>query len=149
MDEEANKRVRRASINDLDGNEVVLQRHGTVMGSIFNLCNCMLGVGVLALPAAFARVGVVLGAVLLVACAVLVLAVYHLVNLSLNLCPTATTYSGLLADSLGPKWAKAYDVWVAVTVFGTTVAWNVVIAGTLTQLLVRFNAKHDEVILTV
>jgi hypothetical protein len=35
------------------------QQEGTVSGSIFNLCNCMLGVGVLALPAAMQRVGVV------------------------------------------------------------------------------------------
>ena len=48
------------------------------------------------------------------------LCVYQLINLSLSLCPNATTYSGLLADSLGPRWAKAYDIWIALTIFGTS-----------------------------
>ena len=51
---------------------------------------------------------------------ILVLCVYQLINLSLSLCPNATTYSGLLIDSLGPRWAKAYDIWIALTVFGTS-----------------------------
>ena len=51
---------------------------------------------------------------------VLVLCVYQLINLSLSLCPNATTYSGLLADALGPRWAKAYDLWIALTIFGTS-----------------------------
>ena len=63
-------------MNLLDGDgagaEVRIERKGTVSGSIFNLCNCMLGVGVLALPSAFSRVGVVLGLVLLFSCAVCV-----------------------------------------------------------------------------
>ena len=63
-------------MNLLDGDgagaEVRIVRKGTVSGSIFNLCNCMLGVGVLALPSAFSRVGVVLGLVLLFSCAVCV-----------------------------------------------------------------------------
>ena len=40
----------------------------------------------------------------LVCCALLVLAVYQLINMSLELCPAAVTYSGLLAHSLGPGW---------------------------------------------
>mgnify|MGYP004079431081 CR=1 FL=1 len=40
----------------------------------------------------------------LVCCALLVLAVYQLINMSLELCPAAVTYSGLLASSLGPGW---------------------------------------------
>ena len=50
------------------------------------------------------RVGAALGGVLLVCCALLVLAVYQLINMSLELCPAAVTYSGLLAHSLGPGW---------------------------------------------
>ena len=45
--------------------------------------------------------------------------------------------------------AKAYDVWIGTTIFGTTVAWNVVIAGTLTQLLADIgwlNANFSSVI---
>lgn len=72
--EEVERERRRSSINMLDGDgagtEVRIARKGTVAGSIFNLCNCMLGVGVLALPSAFSRVGVVLGLVLLLSCAV-------------------------------------------------------------------------------
>ena len=34
---------------------MAIARHGTPSGAVFNLCNCMFGVGVLALPAAFAR----------------------------------------------------------------------------------------------
>jgi hypothetical protein len=72
--EEVERARRRSSINMLDGDgagtEVRISRKGTVAGSIFNLCNCMLGVGVLALPSAFSRVGVVLGLVLLFSCAV-------------------------------------------------------------------------------
>ena len=48
--------------------------------------------------------GAALGGVLLVCCALLVLAVYQLINMSLELCPAAVTYSGLLAHSLGPGW---------------------------------------------
>ena len=97
--EEVDRERRRSSINMLDGaDDVAIVRKGTPLGSIFNLCNCMLGVGVLALPSAFSRVGVVLGLLLLVACAVLVLCVFQLINLSLSLCPNATTYSGLLVD---------------------------------------------------
>jgi hypothetical protein len=72
--EEVERERRRSSINMLDGDgagtEVRIARKGTVAGSIFNLCNCMLGVGVLALPSSFSRVGVVLGLVLLFSCAV-------------------------------------------------------------------------------
>ena len=75
--EEVDRERRRSSINMLDGaDDVAIVRKGTPLGSIFNLCNCMLGVGVLALPSAFSRVGVVLGLLLLVACAVLVLCVF-------------------------------------------------------------------------
>lgn len=111
---------------------------------------------------------------------VLVLCVYQLINLALSLCPNATTYSGLLNDSLGPRWAKAYDIWIALTIFGTSkdahdpriaqtqmfyamscvahcadvvlvcgclaaIAWNVVIAGTLAQLLVDLEWLRGEV----
>ena len=54
--------------------------------------------------AGICRVGAALGGVLLVCCALLVLAVYQLINMSLELCPAAVTYSGLLAHSLGPGW---------------------------------------------
>ena len=55
------------------------------------------------------RVGAALGGVLLVCCALLVLAVYQLINMSLELCPAAVTYSGLLAHSLGPGWYVQTD----------------------------------------
>ena len=55
------------------------------------------------------RVGAALGGVLLVCCALLVLAVYQLINMSLELCPAAVTYSGLLAHSLGPGWCAQTD----------------------------------------
>ena len=59
--------------------------------------------------AGICRVGAALGGVLLVCCALLVLAVYQLINMSLELCPAAVTYSGLLAHSLGPGWYVQTD----------------------------------------
>ena len=54
--QEEDTKHRRASIQGLeDGEQVAIARHGTPSGAVFNLCNCMFGVGVLALPAAFAR----------------------------------------------------------------------------------------------
>ena len=63
---------------------------------------------------------------------------------ALALCPGATTYSGLVAAGVGPGWAKAYDVWLAATVFGTTLSWNVVIAGSLTDALLDLGALRDD-----
>ena len=108
---------------------------GTMMGSVFNFCNCMFGVGVLTLPNAFNRVGVLLGLGLVLSCGLLVTAVYMLVNASIEMCPAATTYSGLLTDSLGQRWSRAYDAWICVTVFGTTVAWSSTIANLLENML--------------
>ena len=54
--QEEDSKHRRASIQGLeDGEQVAIARHGTPSGAVFNLCNCMFGVGVLALPSAFAR----------------------------------------------------------------------------------------------
>ena len=132
-------RERRASVNVLppkqDGPGGA-PKEGTVIGSIFNLCNCMIGVGVLTLPTAFSQVGVVLGSGLLIGCATLVFGCYLIVAAALEFCPEATTYSGLISAGVGPRWARAYDVWLAATVFGTTLSWNVVIAGSLTDALV-------------
>lgn len=93
MKEEVERGRRRSSINLLDGDgagaEVRIARKGTIAGSIFNLCNCMLGVGVLALPSAFSRVGVVLGLVLLLSCAVRVSSV-----------PTHFCFARQMLDSL-------------------------------------------------
>ena len=124
---EDDSRERRASVQD--SKERRSNGQATPSGAIFNMCNCMFGVGVLTLPSALNSVGVILGLGLIILCGALVCTVFLLINAALEMCPSATTYSGLLTDSLGKRWSLAYDAWIVATIFGTTVAWNSTIAN--------------------
>ena len=63
---EGASRPRRGSVQE--GKSATLGRGGTICGSILNLVNSMVGIGILALPSAISRVGFLAGAVLLVLC---------------------------------------------------------------------------------
>mmetsp|Transcript_29294 Transcript_29294/g.5288 ORF Transcript_29294/g.5288 Transcript_29294/m.5288 type:complete len:86 (+) Transcript_29294:96-353(+) len=51
---------------------------GSLRGSVFTLCSCLIGVGVLSLPYTLAQCGIVLGLGLMLACAGIYLVFYYI-----------------------------------------------------------------------
>ena len=123
---------RRGSVNE----EQAAPRERTmgIVPGAASMLNSVIGTGILALPIAFSRVGYVLGIVLLAVCCLL--AGVSLVII--GICSTevgATSYGTMIERALGPRWGKLSSVIVSLHMFGACLAYSLVIATNMTDLL--------------
>ena len=120
---------------------------GSLKATVFTLLSATLGVGMLAIPQAFQKSGIVLSAILLyVAAFFSFLSIMCLVWASDS--TKLTTYSDLATWSYGPKFKYFVDMIFFTNVFGTAVAYSIAtkenIAFTLSSLQAHYfpNMPH-------
>ena len=104
--------------------------------TVATLCNCVMGVGILALPRAVANVGLVPGVSMLLVTALLSFTTLCLLAESVRVWK-AQTYAVLVRDAIGPATSKVCAAAVAVNLFGACVGANVAMAANLDDVLVR------------
>ena len=98
--------------------------------TVATLCNCVMGVGILALPRAVANVGLVPGVCMLLVTALLSFTTLCLLAESVRVWK-ARTYAVLVRDAIGPVTSKVCAAAVAVNLFGACVGANVAMAANL------------------
>ena len=123
---------RRGSVND----DVAAPRERTmgVVPGAASMLNSVIGTGILALPIAFSRVGWALGIILLAVCCALA----GLSLVVIGICSTevgATSYGTMIERALGPRWGKLSSAIVSMHGFGACLAYSLVIATNMTDLL--------------
>ena len=104
--------------------------------TVATLCNCVMGVGILALPRAVANVGLVPGVSMLLVTALLSFTTLCLLAESVRVMK-AQTYAVLVRDAIGPATSKVCAAAVAVNLFGACDGANVAMAANLDDVLVR------------
>lgn len=110
------------------------ERTMNVVPSAASMLNSVIGTGILALPVAFSQVGWLLGSFIMVLC--MLLSGGSLVIL--GLCVTevgATSYGTMVTKVMGPRWGKLTGCIVAFHGFAVCIAYSIVIAQNLTDLL--------------
>ena len=125
-------KVRRGSVNE-DGGVQRERTMGVLPGAV-SMLNSVIGTGILALPIAFSRVGYGLGVILLAICCVL--AAISLVII--GICSTevgATSYGTMVERALGKRWGALSSLMVSLHGFGACLAYSLVIATNMTDLL--------------
>ena len=121
-------------------------RTGTIAGSILNLINSMIGIGVLALPSAFADVGFVVGGSLLLACCLWCILTLIMVssimngNIDKDGKGALKSYPELVEHTIGIGAARATSCLLCVYLFGVCVSYSIVVTNTTTDLLESWNA---------
>jgi len=120
------------------------ERQASVKSSIASLCNCCIGVGVLTMPLAFKKVGILPGMCLMFLCAGLCFFTMVLLQ-EVMLETKATTYSGCIRAALGDQLAKFTDVAIIVFMFGRLTAYCSVVTALFLDLLVEGGLIEGEV----
>lgn len=125
-------KVRRGSVNE-DSATPRERTMGLVPGAA-SMLNSVIGTGILALPIAFSRVGYGLGVILLSICCVLA----GISLVIIGICSTevgALSYGTMVERALGPRWGALSSLMVSLHGFGACLAYSLVIATNLTDLL--------------
>ena len=105
----------------------------TIVGTASNLLNGTLGPGMLVLPLAFSRVGLVAGGLLLL---VIWLFSYTSLLLLLKCCAAHRCSSFVvLARAHGPRMSAAVDVSVCLYFYGTCISYLILAGGTFGMML--------------
>jgi hypothetical protein len=131
--------TRRGSVNTVDGAKAEqflspLERNMGIVGSVASVMNAVIGTGILALPVAFSRVGVVLGIVIMVVCALLC----FISLLALGQIITkvgGTSYGNTMDLAVGGASGTIVSLIVLAFCWGVCVIYSVVISSNLTDLL--------------
>lgn len=111
------------SLHDVHG----VRRDASVVVSVCNLANCAIGAGVLSLPFAIRHTGAALGLVL--ACAVAAVIVFTLdVLVRAGEAHGAVSYQELVRKALGPAASHLVSLTLVVYIFGSCVAYQIIIA---------------------
>lgn len=125
---------RSALVGDADG---TVKRHGTVVGSTATLANCAIGAGVLAIPFAIRELGYALGGIVVLVAAMLV-AYTLLVLVRAGSAFGSTSYQGLVKDAFGLNVSRAVSVVLIVYLFGSCVAYLIIIGDSYTKVVSAF-----------
>lgn len=113
------------------------QNKASIPSSVFNLCNTIVGAGILGLPEAVAQTGYIVSAFLFVAIAVINLFTLNL-NLSCaKLLAPNSSYTTLCHATI-PKLQYVVDASVAITCFGVCCAYFVVIGDLLPDVITQY-----------
>lgn len=102
-------------------------REATVLSSVANLCNTIVGAGILGLPFALSQCGLLLGVFLLIACALGCCTSLHLLAASAKTVGASRPASFyVVAMAAIPHWAWLIDLAVAVKCFGVATSYLIV-----------------------
>lgn len=128
-----------ALVGDADGR---VKRHGTVLGSTATLANCAIGAGVLAMPYAVSELGYVLGGgVVFTAALLVVFTLIVLVRAGSTF--GSSSYQGLVHDAFGGKVAQSVSAVLIVYLFGSCVAYLIIIGDSYTKVMSAVAASSD------
>lgn len=133
------KSTRRGSVNDLSddstgGFKSPQPRTMAIIPSSASMLNSVIGTGILALPIAFSRVGYGLGTIIMIVC--MCLSWGTLVVIGLCVTETgATSYGTMMTLAVGKFWGRVTSVMVILHAFGVCIAYSLVIAQNLVDLL--------------
>lgn len=128
-----------ALIGEADGHVV---RHGNVLGSTATLANCAIGAGVLATPFAVSKFGTVAGGIIIFVTALLV--AYTLVVLvRAGSVFSSASYQGVVKDAFGPSASRAVSATLVVYLFGSCVAYMIIIGDSYTKAVAALAGGSD------
>lgn len=114
------------------------QGHATVLSSVSNLTNTVIGAGMLALPHAFARMGWLLGTVLLLVCAATAGFGLHLIKrCETRLGTQPRTFYDLTVDIL-PRAAWWVDAVIFIKCYGVCVSYLLISSRLMPQVVLSF-----------
>lgn len=108
-------------------------RSSSLGGSIFNMINAVVGVGILALPAAMAKAGWLLGLIMLLGVTCYVVLTMLLLERSLSLA-RRKSYSGVVGQGLGQSAAKCTDALIVIVNLGTALAYLLILSSSSVDL---------------
>ncbi|WFD36071.1 hypothetical protein MCUN1_002942 [Malassezia cuniculi] len=112
--------------------------HATVLSSVSNLTNTIIGAGMLALPHAFASTGWLLGSLLILLCAVTTAYGLHLVKrCEQRLGFQATSFYDMTLHAM-PKAAWWFDLIIVVKCYGVGVSYLLICSHLMPQVVLSF-----------
>eukprot|EP00002_Diphylleia_rotans_P011786 TRINITY_DN2319_c0_g2_i1.p1 TRINITY_DN2319_c0_g2~~TRINITY_DN2319_c0_g2_i1.p1 ORF type:complete len:461 (-),score=102.55 TRINITY_DN2319_c0_g2_i1:4-1386(-) len=106
----------------------------STLSSIFNLTNTTVGAGVLTIPYALSKTGVLLGVALIMAVC-LVAGLSHLLLIDLADKTKCTTYRELAIYTFGPRAGRFVDFVIIFYTIGTLIAYPIIIGGNLPDVI--------------
>ncbi|KAJ3000232.1 hypothetical protein HDV02_000145 [Globomyces sp. JEL0801] len=110
---------------------------GTILSSCINLCNTILGSGMLAMPSALAATGMGLGILLIAFCASC--SAFGLFLLSQIAAQVGRKSSFFTCASITyPKAALFFDLAIAIKCFGVSISYLVIVGGLMPQIVAAF-----------
>ena len=135
-------------VDDIDGNVgeagEVISGNSSIAASVVNLTNTIVGSGMLALPAAFASCGYLLGTCLLVLFAASSAFGLHLLSLCALRTGLPSSFRRVTSVALpGHRWAALIDVTVAFKCFGVATSYLVVVGDTLPSVVRAASGDGD------
>lgn len=114
------------------------QGHATVLSSVSNLTNTVIGAGMVALPHAFARMGWLLGSALLLVCAATAGFGLHLIKqCTTRLGTHPRTFYDLTVDTL-PRAAWWFDAVIFIKCYGVCVSYLLISSRLMPQVVLSF-----------
>jgi amino acid permease len=128
-----------AAEDDLDGGSGGgthgVKRGASVFTSVCNLANCAIGAGVLSLPFAMREMGAALGLLLAVLVAGMIVFTLNTL-LKAGERHDAVSYQELVLKALGPAASHLVSLTLIIYIFGSCVAYTIIIADSFTAVLV-------------
>ena len=110
-----------------------LPNHASISSCFINLCNTIVGSGMLGLPYAFAKTGWLLGTIISVVCALFSSFALHTLALcALESPPPSSFYS--VANEVLPSFTTLIDVAVAIKCFGVSTSYLIVMGDLMPEM---------------
>ncbi|KAL9843667.1 Amino acid transporter AVT6D [Arabidopsis thaliana] len=106
------------------------ENHGSFAGAVFNISTCIVGAGIMAIPAAFKVLGVIpsLSIIVIIAWLSNVSAGFLMKS---SLAGESTTYAGVMKESFGKSGAVAVTVVTMVVTFGSMIIFSIIIGDVI------------------
>lgn len=115
---------------------------GSKTSSIINLCNTILGAGMLTLPHACSAVGVVPGALLILVSACAAMFGLYLLSESARFVGRNSSFFALCKITY-PKTAFLFDFAIAIKCFGVSISYVILIGQLMHEVMVSLNYSKD------
>mmetsp|Transcript_19567 Transcript_19567/g.61989 ORF Transcript_19567/g.61989 Transcript_19567/m.61989 type:complete len:536 (+) Transcript_19567:120-1727(+) len=116
--------------------------HATLVSSIANLCNTIVGAGILGLPFAFMSCGMSLGLTLIFGCAGACCLSLHLLSTSAKTAGVWPSSFYTVAIAAIPTWTFLIDLAVAVKCFGVATSYLIVSGDMMPNVMAFIGAPH-------
>lgn len=116
------------------------ENSATIVSCFFNLCNTIVGSGMLGLPYAFSKTGWLLGTILSLLCAGFSCFALHCLALCALEHPSPTSFYSVAADVV-PRFTFLIDIAVAVKCFGVATSYLIVMGDLMPQVMEQFGGS--------